>query len=89
MKIQYEGKNSLWYSFGAASSIIAGAGIDTYLNPSLGRGPMGYEMYFLLWIAYFVFAWFGYLISRSLVNLIKQREEKKCSHLYPLMIGFT
>ena len=50
---------------------------------------MGFEIHVLIWIAYFVFAWFGYLISRSIVNILKRKEEKKCSHFYPLVIGFT
>lgn len=89
MKTNFRGRNPFWYSFGAASSVVAAAGIDTYLNPTIGRGPMGFDMYFLLWLAYFVFAWFGYVICHSALNLIKRNEGKNCSHLFPLLIGVS
>lgn len=76
-----------WYSFGAASSMLAMWGLDTQQNPTYSRFPESFTLFTVGWLFWFILNFCTFTATHALIKAVFSRVVKKRIYLMPLLFG--
>ena len=78
-----------WYSFGAASSMIAMWGLNTQANPSYSRFPESFTLFAVGWLFWFILNFCTFSATHAVIKGAFARTVKKRIHLVPMLFGLS
>jgi CDP-diglyceride synthetase len=79
--------SATWYSFGAASSMLAMWGLDTQQNPTYSRLPESFTLFAVGWLFWFVLNFCTFSATHAAIKATFSRAVKKRIHVLPLLLG--